>query len=64
MKVNLLSVFVVKHDDAFVFSFLGSWLEFRLFGHIVVFFCIFHVVHVSLPCAKATSGFCFREHVV
>lgn len=53
------------HEDIYkyyVFSLLGPWLEFSLTGHIVVFFGIFHVVHVSLP--FTTSGFWFYEHVV
>lgn len=54
-KMNLLSVFVVEHNDAFVFPFLRPRLKFSLIGRVVVIFPIFHGVHVSLP--DATSGF-------
>lgn len=42
----LLSLFVIKHNNAFVFPFLSARLKFCLLRHI---FCVFHVVHVSLP---------------
>lgn len=57
-KINLLSVFVVKRNDAFVLPFLRSRLKFSLIGRVVVLFRIFHGVHVSLP--EATSGFPIR----
>lgn len=54
-KINLLPVFVVEHNDAFVFPFLRPRLKFSLIGRIVVLFRIFHGIHVSSP--DVTSGF-------
>lgn len=43
----LLSDFVVKRDDTFVFSFLRAWLKLCVLVGPIVLFLIFHVVHVS-----------------
>lgn len=49
LKTNyLLSMFVIKHNDAFVFPFLSARFKFCLLRHILIF-CVFHVVHVSTP---------------
>lgn len=52
---SLLSVFVIKHDDAFVFPLFSARLKFSLFRHILVVFCVFHVVHVNPPDAAPAS---------
>lgn len=44
---DLLSVFVVKRDDTFVFPLLRAWLKLCVLVGPIVLFLIFHVVHVS-----------------
>lgn len=48
----LLSMFVIKRNDAFVFPFLSARLKFSLLRHI---FGVFHVVHVSPPDSTPAS---------
>lgn len=44
---NLLSMFVIKHNEAFILPFLSTRLKFCLLRRVL--FRIFHVVHVNLP---------------
>lgn len=46
-EYDLLSVFVVKRDNTFVFSFLRAWFKLCVLVGSIVFFLIFHVAHVS-----------------
>lgn len=46
-------MFVIKHNDAFIFPFLSTRLKFCLLRHIL--FCVFHVVHVKPPYTFSTS---------
>lgn len=52
-KHYLLSMFVIKHNDALVFPFLIA--RFKL-CFLSLIFCIFHVVHVSFSSNIPTSA--------